>query len=261
MESIAIEKIERRLDGQADFAVDLGRTVVVIPMLNEEASIGLVLDALPDVMEVIVCDNGSNDRSPEIARKKGATVLLEEQRGYGAACLCGLRYLAEKKTDEQPGIVVFVDGDFSDHPEEIVLLVEQIQSFDFEFVVGSRMTGKREKGAMLFQAIFGNWLACFLMRLFWRAKYTDLGPFRAIRYDALRKLNMQDTNFGWTIEMQIRATEEKLRATEIPVSYRCRIGQSKISGTIVGSFRAGYKILYTIFRFRFMRRKRAVAAK
>ena len=259
MENITIEKIDRTVEGPADFQLDLSRTVVVIPMLNEEASIGLVLDALPDVMEVIVCDNGSKDRSPEIARKKGATVLLEKQRGYGAACLCGLKYLAEKKPDQHPEIVVFVDGDFSDHPEELVLLVDQIQNFDFEFVVGSRTTGKREKGAMLFQAIFGNWLACFLMWLFWGAKYTDLGPFRAIRYDALCRLNMQDKNFGWTIEMQIRATEEKLRSTEIPVSYRCRIGQSKISGTILGSFRAGYKILYTIFRFRFIRRKRAIA--
>ncbi len=228
---------------------------MLIPVLNEEDSIGLVLAALPTVMEVVICDNGSTDRSAEIAKQYQATVLLEKKRGYGAACLKGLRYLEEKSPGEQPEIVVFIDGDFSDHPEEIVSLVNEIQNRDFEFVVGSRMLGNREKGAMLFQAIFGNWLACFLMRLFWGANYTDLGPFRAIRYAALRQLDMQDVNFGWTIEMQIKATEKKLRATEVPVSYRCRIGQSKISGTIMGSIRAGYKILYTIFRFRFARPK------
>lgn len=235
--------------------VDLSRTVVLIPVLNEEDSIGLVLAALPTVMEVIVCDNGSTDRSADIAKQNQATVLLEKKRGYGAACLRGLRYLEEKSPNEQPEIVIFMDGDFSDHPEEIVSLVNEIQNRNFEFVVGSRMIGNREKGAMLFQAIFGNWLACFLMRLFWGANYTDLGPFRAIRYAALCQLGMQDANFGWTIEMQIKATEKKLRVTEIPVSYRCRIGQSKISGTIVGSIRAGFKILYTIFRFRFARRR------
>jgi len=255
--SLPIESENRTLDtdDQPDLDVDLSRTVVLIPVLNEEDSIGLVLAALPTVMEVVVCDNGSTDQSAEIAKQNQATVLLEKKRGYGAACLKGLKYLEEKIPDEQPEIVVFIDGDFSDHPEEIVSLVSEIQNRDFEFVVGSRMTGNREKGAMLFQAIFGNWLACFLMRLFWGANYTDLGPFRAIRYAALRQLDMQDLNFGWTIEMQIKATEKKLRATEVPVSYRCRIGQSKISGTIMGSIRAGYKILYTIFRFRFARPK------
>lgn len=235
--------------------IDLTSTMVVIPMLNEEDSIGPVLRALPPVQQVIVCDNGSTDNSPEIARSLGATVVLEPQRGYGAACLKGLEYIAA--AESTPEIVVFLDGDFSDHPEEITALVHKIQAEDFDFVVGSRIKGQREKGAMLFQALFGNRLACFLMWLFWGARYSDLGPFRAIRYAALLDLKMSDRNFGWTIEMQIKATEQKLKTIEVPVSYRKRIGQSKISGTILGSIKAGYKILYTIFRYRFFPRKRS----
>lgn len=234
---------------------DLTSTMVVIPMLNEEDSIGPVLRALPPVQQVIVCDNGSTDNSPEIARSLGATVVREPQRGYGAACLKGLEYIAA--AESTPEIVVFLDGDFSDHPEEITALVHKIQAEDFDFVVGSRIKGQREKGAMLFQALFGNRLACFLMWLFWGARYSDLGPFRAIRYAALLDLKMSDRNFGWTIEMQIKATEQKLKTIEVPVSYRKRIGQSKISGTILGSIKAGYKILYTIFRYRFFPRQRS----
>ena len=237
---------------------DLSRTVVIIPMLNEEESIGLVLDHLPPVLEVVVCDNGSTDQSAEIAASKGATVVEQPERGYGAACLKGLEYVESMQTP--PEIIVFLDGDFSDHPEEIHWLVQEIQQNGFDFVVGSRVRGNREKGAMLFQALFGNWLACSLMRLFWGVRYTDLGPFRAIKYQQLRSLSMCDRNFGWTIEMQIKAAEQKLRSTEVPVSYRCRIGKSKISGTIVGSFRAGYKILYTIFRYRFRSRSKSRAA-
>ncbi len=230
--------------------VDLSSTAVIIPMLNEEDSIGLVLDHLPKVAEVIVCDNGSNDRSPMIASAKGATVITEQQRGYGAACLRGLEYLkSESKTVVET--VVFLDGDYSDYPEEIHDLVVPIQAGEMDMVIGSRLKGNRQKGAMPIQSLFGNRLACFLMWLFWRARYTDLGPFRAIRFSSLLLLEMQDRNFGWTIEMQIKAVERSLRYTEVPVSYRCRIGQSKISGTIMGSIKAGYKILLTIFRYRF----------
>lgn len=222
-------------------------------MLNEEESIGLVLSDLPSVQEVVVCDNGSTDGSPEIARSHGATVVAEPERGYGAACLKALDFV--DGLEPEPEIIVFLDGDYSDHPEEIVSLIEKIACGQFDFVVGSRVKGNREKGAMLFQALFGNWLACFLMRLFWRVRYSDLGPFRAIRFDALKKLKMGDRNFGWTIEMQIKAAEQKLRIVEVPVSYRKRIGQSKISGTILGSIKAGYKILYTIFKYRFSKRR------
>ena len=241
------------VDRKNEQTIDLSHTIVIIPMLNEEESIGLVLKHLPKVREVVVCDNGSTDDSPRIASECGATVVDQPKRGYGAACLKGLQYIAS--LIPEPEIVVFLDGDFSDHPEEIVSLVAEIQNEGFDFVVGSRVLGKREKGAMLFQAIFGNRLACFLMWLFWGVRHTDLGPFRAIRYRSLCDLEMSDQNYGWTIEMQIRAAEEKLETTEIPVSYRCRIGKSKISGTILGSIKAGYKILFTIFRYRFRRRK------
>ena len=224
-------------------------------MLNEEESIGLVLENLPPVREVVVCDNGSSDNSPQIVTSLGATLVKEPERGYGAACLKGMEYIAQLV--DPPEIVVFLDGDFSDHPEEIRLLVGKIQHEGFDFVVGSRIKGNREKGAMLFQAIFGNKLACFLMWLFWGVRHSDLGPFRAIRYDALCSLQMSDRNFGWTIEMQIKAAEQRLKTTEVPVSYRCRIGTSKISGTIMGSIKAGYKILYTIFRYRFLPRPKS----
>ncbi len=231
----------------------LRRTVVIIPMLNEQLSIGLVLDDLPPVAEVIVVDNGSTDEGASIAAAKGATVIHEPQKGYGKACLTGIEYLRAKVQHPEETIVAFIDGDYSDHPDELPSLIAKIVEDDFDFVIGSRALGKRESGAMHFQARFGNWLACTLMRLLWGAKFSDLGPFRAIRYRSLNELCMQDEDFGWTIEMQIKAIQKKLKTTEVPVSYRRRIGVSKISGTIAGTFRAGHKILWTIFRYRFLK--------
>ncbi len=243
----------------------LSRTFVIIPMLNEEDSIGHVLNDLPTVRQVVVVDNGSTDNSPAIARHAGARVIPEPQRGYGKACLTGIACVEEMISAEAGAkidaddehletdswIVVFIDGDYSDHPEELVEVIQPIVDGNADLVIGSRATGNREAGAMHFQAMFGNWLACSLMRLFWGAQFTDLGPFRAIRYRSLQSLGMRDENFGWTIEMQIKAMTAGLRCNEVPVSYRCRIGVSKISGTISGTIRAGYKILYTIFRYRF----------
>ncbi len=218
------------------------RISVIIPALNEERAIAKVLSAVPGwVDEVIVVDNGSTDRTVEIARGSGARVLLETRRGYGAACLTGIASLDE--TD----IVVFLDGDFSDYPNEMDRLVDPIISEQADMVIGSRVLGNRERGALTPQARFGNWLSCLLMRLLWGATYTDLGPFRAIAFPALKTLDMHDTNYGWTVEMQIKAVRKGLRFIEVPVSYRKRIGKSKVSGTVKGVILAGTKILFTIF--------------
>lgn len=222
---------------------------VVIPALNEEESIALVLDDIPrpTAREVIVVDNGSSDRTAEVATEHGARVVCEDERGYGAACLRGIASLQDD-TD----IVVFLDADYSDHPDEMTRLIEPIANGDADMVIGSRTLGERERGALPPQACWGNKLACFLMRLFWGARHTDLGPFRAISREALARLEMADRNFGWTIEMQIKARLRGLRVEERPVSYRRRIGTSKISGTISGTVKAGTKILYTVFRWRFL---------
>lgn len=227
--------------------------IVIIPAFNEQDSIGRVIEALPKdlVQEVVVVNNASTDKTVENARNAGATVLTETRRGYGFACLCGIAYAKTK----QPDVVVFLDGDFSDYPEEVTKLVQPIIKNEADFVLGSRMLGRKlgmaEKGALLPQAIFGNWLASFLMRLIWGARFTDLGPFHAIRFSDLLALNMQDQTYGWTIEMQIKALKEGLRYQEIPVSYRQRIGVSKVTGTVSGTFKASYKILWTIARFAF----------
>lgn len=218
------------------------RIAVVIPALNEEKSLPLVLAALPKVDDVVVVDNGSTDRTAEVARAGGARVVSEPRRGYGSACLAGIAALRD------PEIVVFVDADFSDHPDELPGLVAPIVEGRADMVIGSRALGNREKGALLPQARFGNMLACFLMRVLYGHRYTDLGPFRAIRFESLKKIGMRDRNFGWTVEMQIRALRHGLRVAEVPVSYRKRVGVSKITGTVSGTVRAGYKILYTIFR-------------
>jgi hypothetical protein len=222
-----------------------GRTVgVIIPALNEEAALPAVLAELPDgVDEVLVVDNGSTDRTAEAARRCGARVVCEPCRGYGAACLRGLSELGEHD------IVVFLDGDHSDHPQELPRLVRPVAEDQADFVLGSRLAGKREPGAMPPQSVWGNRLACFLMRLLFGVSYSDLGPFRAIRREALDRLGMRDRNFGWTVEMQIKAARAGLRILEVPVPYRRRIGTSKISGTVLGTVKAGYKILWTIFRY------------
>ena len=242
----------------------LAKTVVIIPAMNEEKSIGLVLDDLPEVGCVIVVDNGSKDSTADIAKSKGCVVVSEPIAGYGRACLTGMNHLQSLVDQEQMEVdfVGFVDGDYSDHPQELTQMLRTLLGYQddgsvldekaLDFVLGSRMLGPRESGAMLPQALMGNWLACSLMRLFWGARFTDLGPFRLIRYDKLMALGMQDLNFGWTIEMQIKATLAKLRIAEIPTPYRRRVGVSKISGTLTGTFRAGYKILYTIARFAYL---------
>lgn len=224
-------------------------TVIIIPAYNEENSIAHVLADIPKnlVDEIIVVNNSSNDDTANVAKQNGATVLNEPIRGYGNACLKGIQHLIKKEI--KPSLVVFLDADYSDHPEETKILVDKINE-GFDFVVGSRIRSKREKGSMTPQQIFGNWLAVKLIKLFHKHRYYDLGPFRAIKYDALIALNMQDKTYGWTVEMQIKALKNKLRIAEVPVTYRKRIGKSKISGTIKGSVSAGYKIIKTIFKYR-----------
>jgi len=223
---------------------------VIIPALNEEESIGQVLNDIPGeiVEEVIVVDNGSSDDTVTVSKNLGANVILEPLKGYGAACLKGISIL-KQDTD----IVVFLDADYSDYPQDLHTVVKPIRNDNADMVIGSRMSGEREKGALLPQAIFGNKLATFLIRLFWGFKYTDLGPFRAIKYRDLLALNMTDKNFGWTVEMQIKALKKRLRIVEVPVRYRKRIGKSKITGTFSGTVRAGVKIIYTIFKYGFLK--------
>ena len=193
--------------------IDDKRIVVIIPAFNEEESLPKVIADIPKfVDEIIVVNNGSSDKTEEVAKSLGVTVLNEHERGYGAACLKAIDYIKNKQFD----IVVFLDGDYSDHPEEMNLIVEPIIKNGFDLVIGSRMLGKREKGAMLPQAVFGNWLASFLIKLFWNYKFTDLGPFRAIKYSSLLKLSMQDRNFGWTVEMQIKAAKHKMECNRNP---------------------------------------------
>ncbi len=222
---------------------------LVIPALNEEGAIGKVLGDIPKqlVRNIVVADNGSSDNTGLVAKEHGAIVVTEPAKGYGAACLAGLERL--RKTSPSPDIVVFLDADYSDHPDQLPLLVAPIVRGESDLVIGSRSLGSREPGAMMPQQVFGNKLATFLMRLLYGGKFTDLGPFRAIRWDALQQINMQDRDFGWTVEMQVKVLKLKLRYTEIPVSYRKRTGTSKITGTIKGTVMAGYKIILTILRY------------
>jgi glycosyltransferase involved in cell wall biosynthesis len=221
-------------------------TTVIIPAYNEEDSIAKVIGDIPQnlVSEIIVVDNNSTDGTAEVARNSGATVLIEQRKGYGAACLRGIEYLKNIK----PEIVVFLDGDYSDYPGELSDIIDPILEKKYDFVLGSRVMGKREKGSLPIQSRLGSLIAGFLIKLFWNVKYTDLGPFRAIRYSKLLQLNMNDKWYGWTVEMQIRAAKKNLKIIEIPVSYRKRIGKSKVTGTVRGTIMASIIIMKTIFK-------------
>ena len=223
---------------------------VIIPAYNEEESISKVVRDIPKglVKEVVVCNNASTDRTAENAAAEGAVVVNQPLKGYGNACLKGLEYIATKTGSERPEIVVFLDGDYSDYPEQMPEVLAPILDNQADMVIGSRATGTREKGSMMPQQIFGNWLATTLIKMLYRVEFTDLGPFRAIRYDSLLEIDMQDKTFGWTVEMQVKAAKLKLRCAEVPVRYRQRIGVSKVTGTVKGSIMAGYKILWTIFK-------------
>lgn len=224
---------------------------VVIPALNEERAITRVIGDIPSwVDDIVVADNGSTDATPDVARGAGATVVREPERGYGAACLAGIAACPDAN------VVVFLDGDYSDHPGELARVVDPVVSGQCEFVVGSRVTGRAEKGALTAQQRFGNWLACKLINGLWRTCYTDLGPFRAIDAAALERMGMQDRTYGWTVEMQIKAALLDLSVREVPVSYRPRIGKSKISGTVKGTVLAGTKILSLIGKYALMPRRR-----
>ncbi len=221
---------------------------VVIPAYNEAESIGLVLRDIPRfVDEVIVVNNNSNDDTFNAAKLGGATVLNETRKGYGSACLKGLQYIKDTNGCD---IVVFIDADYSDHPEEMPMLLVPILQDNMAMVIGSRARGNKEPGSMTPQQVFGNKLAVFLIKIFFKYQFTDLGPFRAITWQALQQINMIDANYGWTVEMQVKALKLQLACSEVPVSYRKRkLGISKVSGTIKGSLMAGYKIIKTIFKY------------
>ncbi len=221
---------------------------VVIPAFNEENAIALVLQEIPKewVDLVVVVDNNSSDKTKQKAKAAGATVLEESFQGYGASCLCGINYLNQQ--DIKSDIIVFLDADYSDYPAQLPELVLPIIENKADMVIGSRALGVREQGSMTVPQVFGNWLATSLLRLFYNVKFTDLGPFRAIRTSSLNALNMQDKTYGWTVEMQVKAAKQKIRSIEVPVNYKNRVGVSKISGTVKGTFLAGYKILFTIFK-------------
>lgn len=222
---------------------------VIIPAYNEEASIGLVLDEIPKdwVRNIVVANNNSTDKTGEVALKHGAKVIFQPKPGYGNACLKAMEFIAEQET--KPEIVVFLDGDHSDYPEQLPEVVKPILESNADLVIGSRALGRSESGSLTPQQLFGNWLATRILRLFYGETFTDLGPFRAIRYTSLLQLNMVDKNYGWTVEMQIKAAKQKLRCAEVPVDYRVRIGESKVSGTIKGTIGAGYKIILTLFKY------------
>lgn len=223
---------------------------VIIPAHNEADAITKVIHDIPDsVAEIIVVDNASTDSTSKNAKNAGATVLFEPKKGYGHACLKGIDYIENQK--ETTEIVVFLDGDYSDYPEELEKLVAPIIDNNVDFVLGTRARALREKGAMQPQQIFGNWLATTLMTLFFKSKFTDLGPFRAIKCPVLKALMMEDKTYGWTVEMQLKILKKEFTYLEVPVNYRNRIGISKVSGTLKGSIFAGIKILTWIFKYSF----------
>lgn len=223
---------------------------VIIPAFNEEKSIPLVINEIPKdlVRNIIVCDNSSTDRTAEMAKSKGAIVVSGSQKGYGSACLSGLRHIIEG-VDQKPDILVFLDGDYSDYPQEMVPMIQKMHQGDYDMIIGSRALGNLEKGSMTPVQIFGNWLSTNLIKFFFKVEFTDLGPFRAIKWQKLLEIEMQDRDFGWTVEMQIKAAKNGFKCTEIPVNYRKRVGVSKVSGTVKGSILAGHKILWTIFKY------------
>ena len=225
------------------------KVVVIIPAFNEENAVGKVIKDIPKSMvnEIVVVNNNSTDQTSKIAKGEGATVLEEGIQGYGNACLKGMSYI--KNQDPEPSIVVFIDADYSDHPEEMGNLIKPIIDNDVDLVIGSRALGKMEKGSMTFPQLFGNWLATGLIKLLYGVKYTDLGPFRAVKYNSLIAMGMKDKTYGWTVEMQLKAAKMKMKIQEVPVNYRKRIGFSKISGTVKGTLGAGYKIITTIFKY------------
>lgn len=221
------------------------KIAAIIPALNEEKTLPLVLNDIDRnlVDEVVVIDNGSSDRTPSIAREGGATLLFESRKGYGYPCLKGIEHLKTGK----PDIVVFLDGNYSDHPDEIIKIVEPVVKEDYDLVCGSRVIGRVEKGALRAPVLFGNLLATVLIRLFYGFRYTDAGPFRAVKFRKLLELDMHD-NLGWTIEMQVKAVRKRFKITEVPVSYRAGTGKSKFTGNIKGIFVIGYRILRAIFK-------------
>jgi glycosyltransferase involved in cell wall biosynthesis len=223
---------------------------VIIPAYNEEGSIGKVIAEIPQIVsEIIVVDNNSSDATSEVAKKAGATVLFQPKAGYGNACLKGMEYISQEKI--KPDILVFLDGDYSDYPSEMLKIIAPIIEKNVDFVVGARVRSLRENGSMTFPQRFGNKLATKLMRLFFNSTFTDLGPFRAIKYEKLLQLNMQDKTYGWTVEMQLKVLKKKFTYVEVPVKYRNRIGVSKVSGTVKGTIFAGIKILTWIFKYSF----------
>ena len=228
---------------------------VIIPAYNEEDSIAKVINDIPTIVdEIIVISNNSTDKTEENAANAGATVLKESKRGYGYACLKGMDYIASTSLSDQEKkstIVVFLDGDYSDYPEQLTELVAPIINGNIDLVIGSRVKELREAGSMTPQQVFGNWLATFLMNIFFGAKFTDLGPFRAIKYQKLLQLKMEDKTYGWTVEMQLKAIKQRFSYKEVPMKYRNRIGISKVSGTLKGSILAGVKILGWIFKYSF----------
>jgi len=222
---------------------------VVIPAFNEEMSIAKVIKDIPKewVIEVVVVNNASTDKTSEVAKAAGATVINQPVPGYGNACLKGMSYIADQEL--RPEIIVFLDGDYSDYPQELPDVIAPILMQEVDMVIGSRALGQREAGSMTIPQLFGNWLATNLIKLFYGINFTDLCPFRAIKYDRLMALSMQDKTYGWTVEMQVKAAKQKLKCTEVAVNYKKRIGVSKVSGTIKGTIMAGYKIIWTIFKY------------
>lgn len=223
---------------------------MITPAYNEQDSIGKVIKDIPTIVEeIIVVNNNSSDATAAVAVNAGATVVDEPRAGYGYACLKGMEYIADK--NDKPDIIVFLDGDYSDYPEELVKLITPIIDNDIDFVIGARKKVLRERGSMTVQQVFGNQLATFLMRLIYKSKFTDLGPFRAIKYEKLLQMQMTDKTYGWTVEMQLKALKQKMSYIEVPVRYRIRIGVSKVSGTVKGTVMAGIKIIGWIIKYSF----------